>query len=283
MRFGFITCVDLGRACIEEILSVGGHLEFLGTLPDNLARQKSGRTYIDDLAARAGVRLAKFRNINDEDSVAAIRRAELDWLFVIGWSQIAKAHVLQATRNGAIGMHPTLLPEGRGRAAVPWAILKGLPRTGVTMFQLAEGVDTGDILAQRVIPLDERETATTLYGKVADAHRDLIHDAWADLDHGRLDPRPQDERAASVWPGRRPEDGLLVPRGMTVGNVDRHVRALTRPYPGAYIRRRDDSLTIWEGHPAVNCDHEPVPQLDCLDGKFCLTEFTVSAERKHIE
>lgn len=275
MRYGFITCVELGRACIEEILTIGGHLELLGTLHDDLARQKSGRTYVDDLARKAEAPLVKFRNVNDADALEAIRDADLDWLFIVGWSQIARRDVLDSTRRGVIGMHPTLLPEGRGRAAVPWAILKGLERTGVTMFKLAEGVDTGDILAQQEIPIAERETATTLYAKVALAHRHLIRDSWHRLDRGLLEPQAQDEQAASVWPGRRPEDGLLVPQSMTVQEVDRHVRALTHPYPGASVRRESEILKIWEGHPADHCQHASLPKLDCRDGQFCVTDFTV--------
>ena len=70
-------------------------------------------------------------------------------------------------------MHPTLLPVGRGRAAVPWAILKGLDRTGVTLFKLDEGVDTGDIIGQEMIALSETVTATELYERVNQAHISL--------------------------------------------------------------------------------------------------------------
>jgi len=75
-------------------------------------------------------------NVNDPEAVAAIRGFDLDWLLIIGWSQIARRPVLDATRRGALGIHPTLLPEGRGRAAIPWTLLKGLRESGVTLFQL---------------------------------------------------------------------------------------------------------------------------------------------------
>ena len=270
MRYGFITCVELGRSCIEEILDVGGHLEFMGTLHDDLAVGKSGRTYIDDLAARAGTPLAKFRHINDADARSAIAEAELDWLFVIGWSQIAGPEALALPRLGVLGMHPTLLPEGRGRAAIPWAILKGLERTGVTLFKLAEGVDTGDILAQHELRIGPRETATTLYARVEEAHRALMHDVWPALEEGRVRPVPQDETRASEWPGRRPEDGLLNPHAMTVEEVDRHVRALTRPYPGAFTDAGGERVTIWSGHPyGQGCEHD-LPRLACRDGEYCI-------------
>src|SRR5262249_6026267 len=156
LRFGFVTCVQLGLTCMQAIYESGGKLEFAGTLQDDQARAKSGRVYLDEFCARHAIPLCKFRNINDALAIDAIRAASVDWVFIIGWSQIARRPVLDATRQGVLGMHPSLLPIGRGRAAVPWAILLGLQETGVTLFQLDEGVDTGPIVAQVRIPVDAR-------------------------------------------------------------------------------------------------------------------------------
>ena len=247
MRFGFVTAVQLGLGCLEEIYDVGGDVDFLMTLRDDIARDKSGRVYLDDFAAQHGVPLHKIRNINDPEAVEAIRESGLDWLFIIGWSQIARADVLEAPTRGCIGMHPTLLPKGRGRASIPWAIIKDLKETGVTMFQLDEGVDTGPILGQRVIPIARSETATTLYDKVSRAHRLLMRDEFTRLQRGKSQPVPQDESKATYWPARVPADGQLVPT-MTLGAMDRLVRATTHPYPGAFVDQPDGTrLTVWAG------------------------------------
>jgi methionyl-tRNA formyltransferase len=245
LRFGFITCVKLGLSCMETIYQCGGRLEFVGTLHDNQARDKSGRIYLDEFCGTYAVPLHKFRNINDLDAVERIGAASLDWLFVIGWSQIARAPVLAATRLGVLGMHPTLLPVGRGRAAVPWAILLGLEQTGVTLFQLDEGVDTGAIIAQIQVPIGAGETAATLYQKVDEAHRELIRANWASLSTGRLAPRPQDHASATEWPGRTPDQGRL-DRSMALGHAERLVRAVTRPYPGAFIEFGGRRLRVWK-------------------------------------
>ena len=135
MKIAFCTCVQLGKSCIEEVLRIGGHFDLFITLKDEQARQKSGRIYLDELAQRENTPLLKIRHINDPEVLEALAQYEIDWLFIIGWSQIAGEKVLAAPSQGIIGMHPTLLPLGRGRAAIPWAILKGLPETGVTMFK----------------------------------------------------------------------------------------------------------------------------------------------------
>lgn len=137
-KVAFATCVQLGYSCIEEIIRIGGNFDLLITLPDNYDRNKSGRVYLDEIADRTNTDLLKVRSINDDLVLRTMNARKIDWLFIVGWSQVAKREVLQATRMGCIGMHPTLLPEGRGRASIPWAILKGLSRTGVTMFKLDE-------------------------------------------------------------------------------------------------------------------------------------------------
>lgn len=249
MRFGFVTGVQLGLGCLEEIYDVGGDVDFVMTLRDDIAREKSGRVYLDDFAARHGVPLHKIRNINDSEALDRIREAELDWLFIIGWSQIARSDALSSPNHGCLGMHPTLLPEGRGRASIPWAIIKGLKETGVTMFRLDEGVDTGPVLSQERIPIQDNESATSLYGKVATAHRRLMRSTYPTLRSSVPTFAPQDESLATAWQGRSPADGLIR-ESMTMAEIDRLVRATTHPYPGAYVVAADGvATTVWSGTP----------------------------------
>lgn len=257
---------------MEEILAVGGRLEVVITLPDDRARQKSGRVYLDDFCARRGLPLVKVRHVNDGESVDAIRRHALDWLCIIGWSQIAGAEVLAAPRRGALGMHPTLLPEGRGRAAIPWAILKGLRETGVTLFRLGEGVDTGPVGGQVRLPLAADETATTLYARVNEAHRTLIRECWPALLAGTLAFTAQDEARASYWPGRTPEDGRLRPEE-GVAAVDRLVRATTRPYPGAFIDTPQGRVRIWSGRPSGSGHGIEGFRIQCADGWYEASDY----------
>jgi len=268
MKFGFVTCVQLGLACMEEIYRVGGSLDLVITLRDDLARKKSGRIYVDDFCVGHGIEVVKIRHINDPEAIAAIREYDIDWLFIIGWSQIAGKEVLEAPKCGCLGMHPTLLPKGRGRAAIPWAILKGLEQTGVTLFKLDEGVDTGPILAQEIIPIGHRETATSLYQKVALAHRTLIGRVWTDLVNDRLKLHPQDNTQATEWPGRKPEDGVILPH-MTTVEVDRLVRAVTHPYPGAFVDIEGQRYVLWFGEPHFGKQMSHYFEFD-KDGHFWL-------------
>jgi methionyl-tRNA formyltransferase len=259
MKIAFCTCVQLGKSCIEEVLRIGGRFDLFITLKDEQARQKSGRIYLDELAAKENTPLLKIRHINDPEVLDALKEYEIDWLFIIGWSQIAGAQVLAAPKQGIIGMHPTLLPLGRGRAAIPWAILKGLPETGVTMFKMDAGVDTGDILAQGRIALHDQITATELYGLVDEMHVKLMGQCWKDLVEGTLTAVPQDHSKATEWPGRNPEDGQIT-SAMTMVEAHRMVRAVTHPYPGAFYRTEEGTIRIWSAR--VSPDEKGLPLKD---------------------
>lgn len=244
MKIAFATCVQLGLSCIEEIYRIGGKIDFLITLKDEKAKNKSGRIYLDEIADRKNTPLLKINNINDTEVIEVLKKHEIDWLFIIGWSQIAKKEILETPTKGCIGMHPTLLPIGRGRAAIPWAIIKGLKQTGVTMFKLDEGVDTGDIIGQGIIDIDENITATKLYEKVNNMHVKLLSKYWEDIVNDKIILERQDESKATEWPGRQPEEGELF-TSMTMDEADRLIRAATHPYPGAYYKDGEKILRIW--------------------------------------
>lgn len=261
MKIAFTTCVQLGKSCIEEIYKIGGSLDLMITLKDEKAKNKSGRIYLDDLAKEHNVPLLKINHINDKEVLDAIEKYNIDWLFIIGWSQIAGEAVLNAPTYGCIGMHPTLLPKGRGRAAIPWAILKGLDRTGVTMFKLDAGVDTGDIIGQGIIPLDGETTATELYEKVDEMHISLIRDYWEAVVNNTVELKKQDDSIATEWPGRKPADGEIFAT-MSMQEAERLVRAVTHPYPGAFYIDGNQKVIIWKATVQTEPDKNGIKLAD---------------------
>ncbi|MHB1389950.1 MAG: formyltransferase family protein [Thermoleophilia bacterium] len=244
MKFGFVTCVQLGLSCMEAIYEAGGKLNLVITLNDDQAKEKSGRVYLDEFCRNRSITLLKTPHVNDKSVVSAIERHNLDWLFIIGWSQIAGKATLAAPKRGVLGIHPTLLPQGRGRAPIPWAILKGLDKTGVTLFKLDDGIDTGPIVDQLVIHLASDTTATELYQLVDKAHIDLIKQVIPKLLSNRLTPVDQDDTLATEWPARQPEDGEIDLDG-SAEEAERLVRSVTHPYPGAFIETEYKRYIIW--------------------------------------
>ena len=250
---------------MESIYSANEKLDLIISLPDDKAVDKSGRIFVDDFAAKHNIPVVKSRHINNKKVIQALREYGIDWLYIIGWSQIASKEVLSTVNKGAIGAHPTLLPQGRGRAAIPWAIIKGLEKTGVTFFKMDEGVDTGLILGQEIIPIEKNEIATTLYEKVNKAHENLIRNLHPRLKNDIIKGEKQNEEKATYWEGRNSEDGELS-GSMTVYEVDRLVRATTKPYPGAFIMDGEKKIIIWSGVPGKHED--ALIELAFLDGIY---------------
>lgn len=273
---GFVTCVQLGLSCMEAIYEAGGTLDFAITLPDDKSPNKSGRVFIDDFCEVRGIKLIKSAHINNLVVIEAIKSANIDWLFIIGWSQIASVDVLNAPNKGVLGMHPTLLPKGRGRAAIPWAILNGLEKTGVTLFKMDAGVDTGPIAGQIEIALSPDITATQLYEKVNSAHVQLMRTSVPLLIADKLELTIQDNLKASVWPGRKPEDGEINLAG-SVFDAKKLIRAVTHPYPGAFFYKKSKKYIVWSAQHIKNITKKNpnLMYLEFHDGILLVQDFDV--------
>lgn len=275
MKFAFVTCVQIGLSCMEAIYDVNGTLDLIISIPDEKAKKKSGRIYVDDFASKHKIPVIKSNHVNDVAVIEAIKAHDIDWLFIIGWSQIASKEVVETPNIGTIGAHPTLLPIGRGRAAIPWAIIKGLDVTGVSFFKMNEGVDTGLILKQEEVPIQSSETALTLYNKVNTAHEILIKKLFVDLQNNNIEGKIQDESKATYWEGRKPKDGELS-LTMTMDQVDRLVRATTKPYPGAFTIRGDKKIIIWKGIMSTEkIESNVYDEMILKDGFFYATNYEV--------
>jgi methionyl-tRNA formyltransferase len=257
VRLVWVTFDVIGRRCVEASADAGGEVVGIVTLPGPVDPQRSGQCAFDEVAERVGAALVETRDVNADETVAAVQALEPDLLFVVGWSQLVRDPFIALAREGVFGMHPTLLPRHRGRAPIPWAILGGLARTGVTLFEIADATaDSGPIVGQVEIEIAPDETATTLFEKVSDAHAALIRAYVPRLIAGTAPRLPQDTRRASAWPKRTPADGII-DWETRARYLDDWVRAQTRPYPGAFTYAGDDRVVVWRARPVELAGRAP--------------------------
>src|SRR6266487_1866839 len=255
MRLVWVSFDVMGRDCLAAAAEAGAEVAAVVTLPGPIDPNRSGQCSFDEIAAELGARLIETADVNSPETIAALREADPDLIFVVGWSQLVRDEFIGLPRHGAFGMHPTLLPRHRGRAAIPWAILSGLAKTGVTLFQIANGTaDSGPVVGQVEVPIARDETATSLYEKVTAAHLDLVRQFVPKLLDGSAERTPQDTRRASAWPKRAPADGIIDWETRAPYLYD-WVRAQTRPYPGAFTFLGDERLVVWRARP-VDLDQE---------------------------
>lgn len=248
MKSIFVSFDEIGWHCLEKMLSLGGNLTGIFTLDDERRAKMSGNKPFDDLARKYGVPLHKIRNINDGQSLELVKACDPDVAYVIGWSQLVKKEFMSLARYTCVGMHPTLLPRHRGRAPIPWAIIYGLRKTGVTMFHIKEDADNGDIIGQEEIDIGFEDDAMSLYKKALAAHVKLIGDCFPLLEAGNAPRIRQDDSKASYWAKRTPFDGIIDWNTRAMNLYD-WVRALTEPYPGAFTFYAGRKLIIWKSYP----------------------------------
>lgn len=250
MRAVIVGSVESSRVAT---LAVGRHpdwsLPLVVTLPPDLAHRHSDYVDLRPAAVEAGAEIVFAPNVNAPEICDAIREARPDHVFVIGWSQICREPFLAAAGDGLIGYHPAPLPRMRGRAAIPWTILAGEAITGGTLFWIDEGVDSGPILEQGFLHVAPDETAASLYRRHMQLLDEMMERALTALASGNPRREVQDERFATWAAGRLPENGRI-DWNAPAHHVERLVRAVGRPYPGARttLPATGTDLVIWRAH-----------------------------------
>jgi methionyl-tRNA formyltransferase len=286
VRQVWVSFDEIGRRCLEAAAEVGGEIAGIVTLPGPVDPNRSGHCAFDDVAARLDAPLIETNDVNAPEAVDAVAALSPGLIFVVGWSQLVRDAFISTASDGVYGMHPTLLPRHRGRAPIPWAIISGLARTGVTLFEITDPTaDSGPIVGQLEIPIAADETAATLYEKTAAAHVALVRELVPQLVAGTAARIPQDARRASAWPKRSPADGII-DWETRAPFLDAWVRAQTRPYPGAFTFLGEERIVIWRARPFEGAEDAAAgtvvellsegPVVACGEGALLLEELEPS-------
>jgi methionyl-tRNA formyltransferase len=287
MRTVWVSFDTIGRDCLEAAAAAGAEVVGVVTLPGPIDPNRSGQCSFGEVAAWLDAQLHETRDINAAETLGAVRALDPELIFVVGWSQLVRDPFIELAREGVFGMHPTLLPRHRGRAPVPWAILSGLARTGVTLFEIVDATpDSGAIVGQAVVDIEPDETATTLFDRIVDAHVELIREYVPQL-ISRTAPRiQQDPTRASTWTKRAPADGIIDWETRAPYLYD-WVRAQTRPYPGAFTYLGAEKVVVWKARPVELDEVAPAgtivaarpegPVVACGDGGLLLEDVETGA------
>ena len=288
MRTVWVSFDTIGRDCLEAAAESGAEIVGVVTLPGPIDPNRSGQCAFDDVAARLDAALVETRDVNSLETLNAIRKLQPELIFVVGWSQLVHEPFIALASEGVFGMHPTLLPRHRGRAPIPWAILAGLARTGVTLFEIVDASpDSGSIVGQVTLDVARDETATTLFARIADAHVALTREFVPQLLAGTAPRIRQDPSRASSWPRRAPADGIIDWETRAPYLYD-WVRAQTRPYPGAFSFLGEERVIVWAARPVELAMEAPAgtvvevrpegPVVACGEGGLVLEEIQTSGD-----
>ncbi len=235
-----------------EITAVLGVAE---SIADKICDYRSLRS----LAEHASIPFVEFIKISEPGVENFLKEHRPDIFFVIGLSQLVPDRLIKIAPHSGVGFHPTMLPEGRGRAPVAWTILKNA-RAAVNLFYLAEEADAGDIIVQQEVPVLPEDYSEDLIKRTNGVLAQVISDLAPLIKSGQLPRTPQDHNKATYYPKRTPADGLIDFLTST-DYIYCLIRAAGRPYPGAFTMYESRKLTVWRGKPAsseqITAAHKP--------------------------
>jgi methionyl-tRNA formyltransferase len=234
MRIVFAGSGTFGLPTLRALVEGGQEIVLAVTQPDRPAGR--GRTVhagqVKRFAAEQGVRLLQPQDINARGAVRSIRAVEPDLLLVIAFGQKIGPSLISAPRYGAVNLHASLLPKYRGAAPINWAIMNGEAETGLTVIEITDRMDAGDILGQRATPIGPEETAGELHERLALLGARLVTEVVRELALDEVGRRHQNETQVTIAPRLKKTDGL-VDWTQPAQVVHNRVRGTT-PWPGAY-------------------------------------------------
>ena len=245
MKFAWVGFHAEGLPALEALLDAGAPIRAVLTLTSELAAKRSGAVDFAPVCAQYDVPLHYITSMNEPRAYEILAGLAPDVLFVIGWHQIVRQPVMGLPRLGLIGAHASYLPHNRGSAPVNWAIMRGEREGGNTLMWLAEGVDEGEIIDQRAFPITRYDTCASLYAEVAGTNRAMLLDLLPKLMAGERPGKPQPRTEEPILCRRKPADGRINWDCPAVAIYD-FVRALTRPYPGAFSTLDGRQWWIWD-------------------------------------
>jgi methionyl-tRNA formyltransferase len=243
-RVIFVGAVHEAVAALGVLLDSEAEIAEVVTLPAERMASTSGFVDLEPLARAHGIEVRRCADINSAGSVRHVRELRPDLMVVTGWTRLLSAELLSVPPRGVVGFHASLLPRYRGRAPVNWAILRGEARTGNTMMYLDPGTDTGDIIDQQAVPIGPDDTCATVYAKVGEAGADMLGRHLRALLGGTAPRRPQGPADGPPLPKRTPGMGIT-DWNRPARAVHDWIRALTRPYPGAFGFLAGRKVMLW--------------------------------------
>jgi methionyl-tRNA formyltransferase len=243
MRITFIGSGELGVPTLRKL--VGKHeIIDVFTQPDRPAGRgyKLKVTPIKEVAGELSLSIRQPENINSEEVLKYIKESNPDVIVLAAYGKILSSKLLKIPRLGSVNLHASLLPKYRGAAPIHWAIIKGEKVTGVTTFLMDEGMDTGPLLLQREVAIDEEDTVDSLGEKLAQVGADLVMETLEGLERGTLTPRPQDNSQATYAPKLKREDGKIN-WSKDAKEIFNFIRG-TNPFPGAFTFYENKRLKV---------------------------------------
>lgn len=258
LRLVFMGTPEFAVPSLQKLIDLGEQVVAVVTQPDRPKGRGQRLTAppVKILAEKQGIPVFQPVKVRAPEFIDAMRQLNPDLILVTAFGQILPRALLEIPRLGCVNIHASLLPRYRGAAPINWCIVNGETETGITIMQMDAGLDTGDMLLKRTLPIGPEEDAQSLHDRLSAAGAEALAEALEQLASGRLVPEKQDGLLSSYAPMLKKEDGLI-DWARDPGSICNLVRGLT-PWPGAFTPLGDKTLKIFrcrvaggEGEPGT--------------------------------
>ena len=237
---------DFSVGALKSLAENGYEIAGVVTQPDKpRGRGKaSAMTPVKEAALELGLTVYQPARVREQSFMDTVRALNPDVIVVSAFGQIIPKALLELPRYGCVNIHASLLPKYRGAAPIQWAVMDGEPISGVTIMQMDEGLDTGDMLAKTEVPLEPDETGGSLFDKLSRAGAELLIRTLPALEQGTLTPEKQPLESPTAYARMiRKEDGRI-DWNLEAEAIERRIRGLN-PWPSAYTELTGKILKIW--------------------------------------
>ncbi len=234
---------NIGRAGIEALKKNGFEISAVFTHADSL-NENIWFGSVAELAGEYGIPVFAPESINHPVWVNRIKAMAPDFIFSFYYRDMVSEEILAIPSKGCVNLHGSLLPKYRGRVPLNWAIINGESEAGVTLHYMVKKADAGDIISQEAFPITDNDNARTVFDKATAAATALLNRELPRLANGTASRTPQNDGLATTFPGRKPADGEI-DWNKSAKAVRNLVRAVTKPYPGAFSFLGDRKCFFW--------------------------------------
>ena len=279
MRLGVMGTPDFAVPSLQALIDAGHDVCAVYTQPDKPQGRKQILTAppVKTLALEHDIPVFQPNTLKNEDEQARLRELAPEVIIVVAYGKLLPKAVLDIPPHGCINVHGSLLPRWRGAAPIQWAVIVGDEMAGVTTMQMAEGLDTGDMLLTYETKVGEKETAGELFDRLAQSGAELLTQTLVKLDE--ITPRPQDD-AQSCYAHMLDKQMAVIDWSKSAHEIDCLIRGLN-PWPIALTTLSGERLKVFaaekangNGEPGTVLEADPKKGLTvaCGEGALKLTE-----------
>lgn len=247
MRVIFMGTPDFATGTLEEIVKAGHEVAGVVTQPDKpKGRGKTMMpTPVKETALKYNLPVYQPKKVREPEFVELLRSLKPDVMVVAAFGQIITKEILEMPKYGCINVHASLLPAYRGAAPIQWAVINGDKESGVTIMQMDEGIDTGDMIEKAVVPIAEDETGGSLFDKLSHTGAKLCVKVLRDLEEGTAVREKQPEESTTPYAKMIDKKMGEVDWKKSAKEIEQLIRGLN-PWPSAYTKVHGKTLKLWK-------------------------------------